>query len=525
MLMVLVSRILGLVRDRLLSGRFLPDELGVYFAAFRLPNFLFELLVTGAITAAFIPVFSRLLTEKKAEKAWQMTAVLINLSLVVLLLIMVPILIFTREISAILAPGFSERELSTMVNFTRFMLMAQVLPLMIGNYFVGVLQSFSLFFLPAIAPVVYNLGIITGIVIFSPQFGLFGAVLGVGLGAGLFLAIQLPLVWKLGWRPVWRFDIKTPGVLEVLRLMAPRTFSLTIAQIDTTVDLMLASLLGTRMITIFNFAQQLQLLPIGVFGVTIAQAALPTLSQNASQADYVKFKTTIITAAHQMLFFVLPAAALFMVLRIPIVRLVFGAARFDWQATVLTGQTLSMFSISLFAQALSQLLARGFFALYDSRTPMIIGIGNIFFNTLLSIVFIQVLGWPIWALGLSTSVASILQVSFLYIFLSRRVGGFSALDTFLPVAKMLVAAATTGLALYVPLKLFDQLIFDTTRVFGLLLLTGMTGTIGISCYLFLSWVLGVGEVKPLFLLFNKLRRQHLVLFNPVSELTDGEVRE
>ena len=370
------------------------------------------------------------------------------------------------------------------------------------------------------APVVYNIGIIIGIIALTPFLGLWAPVVGVGFGAILFMVIQLPLLVRIGYRHTLDTNPQTQGVKEVAHLMGPRTLGLAVSQIDTTVDLMLASLLGSRMVTIFNFAQHLQQLPVGLFGATVAQAALPLLSKQLVHGNKDEFKHTLIRAVHQILFFVLPASALFIVLRIPMVRLVFGASRFDWEATVLTGMTLSAFSISLFAQSVSHVFARGFYALYDTKTPVMIGIAAIAINTILSILFITWFQLPIWSLGVSTSIASIINVILLFWFLDRRVGRFSRWDLFGPPIKMAIAAGLTGIALYIPLKLLDQLVFDTTRVLGLLLLTGVSGFIGLSTYLFLSWVLGVGEVRFFLSLISRVKRLR-VLFEPAGEVVNG----
>jgi putative peptidoglycan lipid II flippase len=523
-IMVLASRVLGLFRDRLLSGRFAPEELGVYFAAFRLPNLLFELLVMGALTSAFIPVFTKYLTQEKEQEGWRMTASLINISVIILFIFALPILIFTRAFSKMLAPGFSETQINQMAEYTRFMILFQVTPLLIGNFITGMLQSYNLFFLSALAPVVYNIGIIIGIVALTPILGLLAPVVGVGIGAVLFMFIQLPLLLKIGYRHTFSFDLKNKGVREVGKLIAPRTLGLAVSQIDTTVDLMLASLLGARMVTIFNFAQHLQQLPVGLFGATVAQAALPTLSRASVKQDKEQFVDSVTRAIHQILFFVLPSSVFFIVLRIPIVRLVFGASHFDWQATVLTGVTLSMFSISLFAQSLVHVLARGFYALYDTKTPVIISIVSILINTVASIVFIQVYHLPVWALGLSTSIASIVNAGVLFILLDKRVGGFPKTKLFWPPIKMLLAAVISGIVIFIPLKLFDLLIFDTTRTFGLLLLTGTAGGAGLGSYLFLAWVFDVTEVHAFLALISKVRRPAVIL-EPANEVINGGVQD
>lgn len=523
--MVFTSRVLGLIRDRMLNARFAPDELGIYFAAFRLPNLIFELLVMGALTSAFIPVFTKYLTQKNEKEGFAVASALINLSVVVLAIVSIPILIWAEPISRFFAPGFSGQEIQQMASFTRIMVLLQVLPLLIGNFFTGILQSYNLFLVPAVAPVVYNVGIIIGIIFLSSGFGLYGPVIGVGIGALLFMCIQLPLIIDVGYRHRLDFSIRHAGVREVLRLIAPRTLGLAVSQIDSTVDLMLSSLLGATMVTVFNFAQQLQQLPVGLFGVTVAQAALPTLSAASANNDMSGYKKSIISSIHQILFFVLPVSAMFIVLRIPVVRLVFGASRFTWEATILTGMTLSMFAISTFAQAIVNVLARGFYALYDTKTPVKVGIASIVINTTASIYFIKVLGWPVWSLGLSTSIASILNATVLFILLNKRVGGFIKGELFYPAIKMFIAALIAGVAVFFPLKVFDQLVFDTTRTFGLLMLTGIAGGAGLITYVFLAWVFDVSEVKSFISLISRVRKPKAVILEPVNEVINGGIQD
>jgi len=523
--MVLLSRVLGLVRDRLLSTYFAPEELGVYFAAFRIPNVIFELLVMGALTAAFIPVYTKYISQDREKDAKRLATVLINFSIVILVLAAIPLYIGAPWISRALAPGFNEVEIAQMTTYTRFILLFQVAPLLIGNVFTGILQSHSLFLVPAAAPVFYNIGIIIGTVALSSLWGLWGPVVGVAIGAFLFAAIQAPLIIRLGYRHTWEINTKSPGVREVGSLMGPRTLELAIGQIDITVDLMLASLLGARMVTIFNFAQHLQQLPVGLFGTTIAQAALPSLSQFSAKEKRGEFIATIHMAIHQILFWVLPASVLFMVLRIPVVRLVFGASRFDWAATVDTGMTLSAFSISLFAQSLIHILARGFYALYDSKTPVTVGIVTVLLNSLLSALFVLSFRMPVWSLGLSTSIASILNAVLLLYLLDKRMPGILSRVLMIPALKMGVAALITGVSLYVPLKLLDQLVFDTTRTFGLIFLTGVSTCIGLATYFFLSWVLGVAQVYAVLRFTRKIQALRGFFIEPAQEVVNGGVSD
>lgn len=523
--MVLVSRVLGLVRDRLLSTHFAPEELGVYFAAFRIPNVIFELLVMGALTAAFIPVYTKYIAQDRQEDAKRLATVLINLSIIILAVIAIPLYMAAPFVSRMLAPGFTEAQITEMSSYTRFILLFQVGPLLVGNVLTGILQSHSLFLIPAAAPVLYNVGIIIGTIALSSTWGLWGPVMGVGIGAVLFVIIQIPLIMTLGYRHTLEIDPKAPGVREVGRLMGPRTLGLAIAQIDITIDLMLASLLGSRMVTIFNFAQHLQQLPVGLFGTTIAQAALPSLSQFSAKEKKQDFRETIQKGIHQILFWVLPASVLFIVLRIPIVRLVFGASQFDWSATVDTGMTLSAFGLSLFAQALIHILARGFYALYDSRTPVRVGIVTVLINSTLSVLFILVFHLPVWSLGLSTSVASIINAGALLYLLNKRIEGLVSRSLVDPAIKMVVAAGVTGVALYIPLKLLDQLVFDTTRTFGLIFLTGVSTGLGLMTYFFLSWVLGVAQVYSIMRVTRKIGALRGFFIEPAQEVVNGGISD
>ncbi len=520
MVTVALSRVLGLFRDRLLAARFSPQDLGVYYAAFRLPNMIFELLVMGALSTAFIPVFTSYLDSKGKEEAFQMASSLINIGLLVFGLLCLPVVLFTKQISILLAPGFNSEQLELMSTFTRIIAVAQVFPLIVGNFFTGILQSFRNFFIPSLAPVIYNLGIIIGIVFLTPSIGLYAPVVGVVIGAFLFMLIQVPLIYSLGFRHKWNLTFSHPGTRDVVRLMLPRTLGLAVSQIDTTIDLVLSSLLGAGSVTVFTFAQNLQQVPIGLFGASIAQASLPTLSSCYAKKNIEEFKNIFLSSFHQILFFVIPLSAILIVLRIPMIRLVFGAsALFDWDSTVITGKTLAYFGISLFAQSLVHLIARGYYALHDTKTPVIIGIISIIINTLLSIYFIIFLHLQVYALGLSASVASIINMFFLLILLDKKVNYFDRYKLIVPALKIFLSGAVAGVFLYIPVKLLDQLVFDTTRTINLLMLTGISTLLGLSVYLFLAWFLEVPQMRMLSKIIIKAKQYRQgVMIDTTSEV-------
>lgn len=511
---VILSKILGLIRDRLLVANFAPDSVAVFFAAFRLPDLIFQLLIFGALSVAFIPVFTEYVEEKGKEEAFKLAQSILNLALLVLLVGSMLIFIFAEPLTNIIVPGFDAAQKLEVARLTRIILIGQML-LTVGSFFVGILQSFQRFIIPAIAGIFYNFGIILGIVFLGGPLGILGPAIGVIIGAALHGAIQLPLVFSLGFR--FNFlKLFHSGVKDILRLMSFRTLGLAAEQINETVGVILASLISTASVTYLTFAQHLQIVPVGLFGATIAQAALPVLSAERARGKPEEFKSTLLTTVHQILFLALPAAAFLIVLRIPAVRLVFGASQFDWESTVLTGKTLAFMSIGLSAQAISLLLVRGFYALKDTRTPVLISFLVVVVNILLSLYFVRILNLNVWGLGLAFSISSILSGFLLFLTLSIKIGGFSLGETLKPFLKMLMAAVIMGVMLYIPIKLLDQVIVDTTKTAGLLLLTGLSGTFALTVYILLVWFLKVKELYTFVDLGKRIISRAVSLRNQVK---------
>lgn len=500
---MMLSKVLGLVRDRLLAHVFLPDKIDIFWAAFRLPDLIFQIVILGALSIAFIPVFTEHLENKGKDDAFETARAVLNVSLVIFVLITILIFIMAEPIiRSFIAPGFTSARQLEVVGLTRVILFGQVI-LVLGSFFIGISQSFQRFIIPALAPVFYNLGIILGIVFLSKQFGIMGAAFGVVIGAFLHAAVQLPLVWNLGFR--FKFPLKffNPGVKEIMRLMSVRTIGLAAEQINETVSLALASFVTIGSVTYLTFAQHLQVVPIGLFGATLAQAALPVLSSERARGKIEEFKITILTTLHQILFLTLPATAILIVIRIPVVRLVFGASQFNWKATVLTGATLAYLSIGLAAQAISLLLVRGFYALKDTKTPVAVSLIVVVLNIVLSVYLIMVLKLDVWSVGLANSIAAVTSAVLLFLTLHFKVGKFDLKMVLTPFLKMLIASVIMGVALYIPIKLLDQVIFDTTKTINLLILTGISSIFALSIYVVLVWFLKVRELSTYIELFKR----------------------
>lgn len=513
-----LSAILGFIRNRLLVAVFFPQfkwQTDVYFAAFRIPDIIFQILVVSALGPAFIPIFSGLLSQKKGKKAWVMAANVINVGLLVFLILATLAFLLASHLSKLVAPGFSPKELHLLTSLLRLLLLAQGF-FVISAVLTGILQSFQRFLLPALSPVVYNLGLILGIVFLSKSFGIYGPVFGAIIGAFLHLFIQLPSALKLGLKIIPRLKFTDPLIFKIGRLMLPRALALAIEQLYLTFALALASGMPTGRVALFTFAQQIIQFPVNIFGSSFGQASLPTLSFEAAQKRLLQFKKTFILAFHQILYLTVPSSVVILILRIPVVRLLFGARGFTWEDTIVTGHTVALFSLAIFAQATSHLLIRGFYALHDTKTPLYcvsltaaINIGLSFFLTRIFdpclLGRISTLNSPV-GLALAFSIANLLHFFLLLFWLDKKVGYFDKLKVFLPAGKIFLAGFIMAIFLWAPMRLLDQLIFDTTKTINLIILTLVVSLIGFSVYFFLTWALKIEETKMLFQFLRKIGR-------------------
>lgn len=504
---VAISRLLGLIRYRLLASYFGDDIrlLDSFIAASIVPDSIFEILIFGTIALAFIPVFSKFLSRDKLARAWIFSSTMITLGALIFVAVSLIIFIFAGPIAGLVAPGIVAKDPLAQPLIARLMqvMIAAQLFFVISIFITGILQSFQRFLVPALASVFYNIGIIISIIFLSPVLGIYAPAVGMIIGALLHLVFQLPLALSLGFTLKPNFDFKSKEVVETLFLMWPRSIALALFRLVDIINIALASVATFGSIVAFNFAQVLGNVPIALFAASIAQAALPSLSIEFNAKRKEQFKAIFTRSLHQILFLILPAAAILAILRIPVVRLVFGAREFPWEITVLTGKTLIAFSVGIAAQATSLLITRGFYAVRDSLTPVKVNVATVTVNIAASLFFVLVLKLSIIYLALSYSFAQILNAILLFYLLDRKIG-FAKKELIWPVAKMLSISLLMAISLYIPMKLLDQLVFDTTRTVGLILLTTIAATVGLAVYAFLSWIFKVREVAVFYELAKKV---------------------
>jgi len=503
-LMMLASRLLGLFRDRLLATYFgASPDLDVYFAAFRLPDILFQLIVMGALSSAFIPVFSEYISHDKEHDAWKITNSVLNASFIVFAFLAAILFIFAVPLGKIIAPGLTADQLTKMVGLTRLMLIGQFF-LIASNFLTGVLQSYQRFLVPALAPVMYNVGIIAGIVLLTGNFGIYGPTIGVILGSFLHFIVQVPLVSVMGFKYRFEIDIKHPGTREVGKLMLPRTIGLAASQIDPTVDIILASLLSAGSISVFNLALHLQSVPVGVFAFAIGTAALPSLAKEYATENMEKFKQIFLDSFHQILFITVPLTVFIVVMRLPIVRLAYGAGKFDWPSTLATALTLGLFSISIFAQSEVHLLARAFYALHNTKTPVLVSLISIVTNVIASLLLFHT-KLEVAGLALAASLANFVNAGLLLWLLDKKVGGFSRPKLIMPAVKITIASIIMGLTVYLPVKVLDQVFLDTRYVVNLVVLTLLVSSFGLTSYTLLAYLFDLKELTIIVEILKKMK--------------------
>ena len=523
----IASSLAGLLRERLLIASFFDSSSSqqayeAFQVAFQIPDMLFQLIILGAVSASFIPLFTDL-KKKSTEQAFRFTSSVMNVLLLIFLVSSVLIALFAYPLTEWrTGVAFTPEQLEITVTLTRLMLFAQLF-FAISNFLTGILQSYQHFIVPAIAPVLYNVGIILGVFLFKAPFGIYSAGIGVILGAFLHMAMQLPLTWKLGFRPRFVIDFKGISFKKLFRMMPPRVMTIGVSELQNLGLAFFATTIGQLSFVIIRLGMRLMTIPIRLFGVPIGQASLPFLSQESTEKTKQRFSSLVVQSLHQISFFALPASVLLLILRVPIVRLVFGTDNFPWQTTLLTGKAVAILAISVVAQALAQLLIRAFYALKNTKTPFYITIAASVVFFIASAISIRYTSLGVLGLAWAILIAAFLELFLFIIALHRRIHCFTKQTFWLPQMKMILASFLMAVFLYLPFKILDELVFDTTRTLELVALTVSTTTIGMLVYVYFSLLLDVKELNYLAQIFSKFARWKGLLASSKEMLVETSV--
>jgi putative peptidoglycan lipid II flippase len=508
------SRIVGLIRDRILAGSFgAGDQLDVYYAAFKIPDFLFSLIVIGALSASFVPLFVKRYSNVVSKKgAWRFTNNMIHVLGGLMILISIGIALFAHPLSSLIAPGFSDIKQADVAIFMRVMVIGQVF-LAISMIFGSVLQSLRRFFLYALAPIFYNIGIIFGALVLVQWMGLIGLAWGVVLGAGLHFLVQFLGVKNVGYRYQYQFSLKDSDTKELLRLTGPRLLGIATTQILFLILSILATTLGSGSVTIFQFAYNIQFFAVGIVGVSFAVAVFPILSDHIERKKTKQFIDTLASTIRQTVFLLVPLMMLFLIFRAQIVRVVVGAGEFDWNATIATADTLAFFALTFIPQALVFILARGFYALHDTITPLMAGFVGALFGVMGAFLFsgeFNVIG-----LGMAYSLASFVNALLLWIPLRQRLGSLGEASMVPDFFKIFAAGIVCALVMQLFKPVAIAIISLDTFV-GVFSQGLFAGGLGLVAYVVVSKWLRVSELD---VIITAVKRKVLKKSKPEETLS------
>ncbi len=549
------SRILGLMRTSMFAFVFGTGPTSdAYLQAFLIPDTIFNIVAGGALSSAFIPVFAKYMIGEHDEKtAWRIASSALNLAIVIMSVLALIAIVFARQIVPLYNPGppihsryYAEylAHLDLIANLTRIMLLQSIV--LGGGVIVNaVLNARQNFLLPAVGTVLYNVGLIAGLIpgiyfAFHGQRNDGTAVLfatwGVVIGALLQVAIQVPGLFRVGMHYTPSFDWRHPGVIQIGRQMVPRIINAAMLSLSTFVDRGLITLLivvvgatGVNgLVTQYYQSLQLVLLPLGVFGMAVSTAAFPTLAENVAKGRFDRVRSTILETLRSILFMSIPSSVGLIVLGLPIIQVLLEHGRFslaDAQSTVVP---LAFFAFGLSGLAAVEILTRSFYAMRDSTTPVVVSVGQFVFKIALSLILINVAiygaKWGMGALAFSTSLAGLAEAVLLFWLLHQRVGGLQIRVTALFAGRVILASLAMGLALLIVRNVLDfgfgaiahipALIFlDTTRTQSL----GLLGTfvalfkliiemlVGVIVYIRVARLVGIEELGPIKRVLDRLK--------------------
>lgn len=500
-----LSRVLGWVRLVVITNLFgAGAELDAYFAAFRVPDAIFQLVAAGALSSALIPVLSTLFTRGEDEHAWRVVSSVLNVLMLVLAVLAGIVAVWAPQIVPIVVPGFDLVQTELTVRLTRIMLLSPVL-LALGAVASSVLNARGRFGAAALAPILYNLAIIGGALLLGPILGVEGLAIGVVIGSLLHLTIQLRPLTLERFRLSFDIDLRDPAARQVLLLMAPRAFGLGANQITFMVNTMLATGLGIGAVTAYNVAFTIMLIPIGVIGYPLGVVLLPAMSRAIAAGSVREFGQLVVRSLRLLLYVMLFVTAVGLVLRRQVVTLLFNYG-FDERAIDLTANTLLFLLIGLAGHSLVIVLARAFYSGHDTRTPVLTAISEVAVSVTVAVATVGTLGLSGIALGVS--VGAWFEAVVLAFLLWQRMPGAGVESIIRPFVLFSGGAALAGLAALVVVRLTEPVAGAQLTTLGLLMQLAAAGGAAAAIYAIYTRLLNIPELgQTLTLLHSVIRRR------------------
>ncbi len=494
----LISRLLGVYRDHLFAVIFGTSgygiyDIAVYHTAFRVPDFLYSVLIYGAVSSAFIPIFTSYIVEKKEKEAWHFCNNVLNILIITITFVAISMFIFAPFILKFFALGFTGQRYALMIDLTRIMLLTPIF-FGVSSIFQAISNTFKKFFYYSIAPIIYNLSIVIGTLFFSKTYGVYALTYSVVIGSFLHALVQFPQILNFGFKYRFNIDLRSHDIKKFFRLILPRIFGLTVDQLSLVLNATIATTLSYRASTILPYAINIQSLPLGLFGIAFAIASFSTFAELASKKMYSELAMTLKNSISHVLFFVIPACFGLYLIRFELIDFIFGGGAFVRDDVVLTAKTLSYLLIGLPFQAVIPILARVFYSFANTKTPVFIGIFSIVINLILILLFTKFFDFDAPGIALAMSVAMIFNALMLMFFIKSHLKLYNFL-AFFNILKITISSAS----MYLILKYFYLNLFSlfASALIPKFIIFGVVSLAGVSIYGVTAWILSVSEIKIL----------------------------
>ena len=510
----LISALLGLFRDRLLNSYYLgtyPTGIDAYTAAFTIPDFMFFILTSGALSVSFIPVFNQRLAGGNKKSAWEMSSSLLNLLALITFVTSILIMIFADPlIRYVVSPGLDESGMILAINMTRVIAINPFL-FSIATVITSIQQAVGRFVFYAFAPAIYNIGIMIGITWFTGGINLFGVqlfeggimgvALGVILGAVMQLIVSLIGLFGLGFDYDFKIKWKNQGFRTILKLLPPRSLDQGIDYVNSIVNTNLSSRMGAGAVRSFNQASALHQMPVNLIGVAISTAFFPKLTEELGQGEKKEFYNTFRTALRTIIWISLPVAVVAFFARGYLVSFISNIGNNDSNGTI--ASILGTLCIAVFARSVFHIASRGFYAYQDTKTPFIVSIFAIGLTIALSVLFFF-LGWGVDGLGLAQSLGAIVEIIILLFILQRRSKNELLGKSFwramfrMTIASVIAGCVAFSMAKFFPLMATDASLVNTIPKFLLI------SFVALAAYVLASYFLNLDESKPIINYVKKI---------------------
>ena len=502
---VLLSRVLGLAREAATYRQFPPGTaaLDAYVAAFRIPDLLYAVIIGGALSSTLIPVFQQVWHEEGEERAWQVASAVLNLAVIVLSALLVLVAAGAGPLVRLLFPAVLPEQQDLITGLTRLFLLSPLL-LGVGGVAMGLLNARDRFGPPALAFNVYNLLIIFGAVVLAPSWGVWGLAYGVVIGAALYLLVQVPSLVRAGMRYTPRLGLRDHAIRRIGRQIVPRLAGQSAVQVNFIATTSFAALLPDYRIGALNSAYQLMLLPHGIFAMSLVTVLFPQMTRLFAAGDMTSFRATALRALRLIVFVTAPVGVGMAVLRVPLIRLLYERGEFTAASTALVAAPLLIYLTSIVAFAASEPLVRTFYAMQDTRTPVLVALATVGLNIVLGYLVVHHTTWGTPGLALAFSVANNLEAVALLVLLVPRLGGAGGGSLLRSFGAACASAAVMGAGLWGIRLLSDGMFpfidlrgdykpgFDTLQLVAWL---AAVGVVGMALYLLTAVLLRAPELR------------------------------